>query len=213
LPAYHRVQFAVGSSAGQIAAKLIQLGCFATGCGIFLREKLSGLQFGCIALCLLGVFLFYQPGGESHSVTGLLIALASGAVYASYIVMLSSRRLRDIPVLSQTFFFSLISAAVFLLLMLTGTHFHLPTHSQSWLMFFALIISTGVVANLLFQSGVRRIGSASASILSTFEPLTSIVVGVIAFQESLNLRAILGGAAILSSVVLLTVFGKKEADN
>lgn len=181
------------------------------GCGVFLREKLRCTQLGCIALCLLGVFLFYQPGGESHSVSGLLIALASGAVYAAYIVMLSSRRLRDIPVLAQSFYFSLISATVFMALWLLGIEYHLPTQARNWVIFLIMIVSTGVVANFLFQAGVKRIGSSGASILSTFEPLTSILVGVAAFQENFGLRAVLGCAAILASVVLLTLLEKKES--
>ena len=65
-------------------------------------------------------------------------------------------------------------------------------------------------ASISFQEGVKEIGSQRASILSTFEPITSIVVGILIFSESFGVKTVTGIIMILTAVVLLTAFDKKQ---
>ena len=54
-----------------------------------------------------------------------------------------------------------------------------------------------------FQLGVKYVGPESAAILSTFEPITSVIIGVMLYDEVFSAKAILGCACILSSVVIV----------
>ena len=65
----------------------------------------------------------------------------------------------------------------------------------------ALLVS--VVAVLPYQKGVHLIGAQNAAILSTFEPITSLVVGVLVYHEALSLQTLAGCALILTSVVIV----------
>lgn len=58
-------------------------------------------------------------------------------------------------------------------------------------------------ASLLFQLGNRFIGAQSASMLSTFEPLTSVVIGILVYHEVLTVRLGIGIFCILLAVFLL----------
>ena len=74
---------------------------------------------------------------------------------------------------------------------------------------FALLIAVG--ASVSFQVGVKEVGAQRAAILSTFEPITSIVVGILAFSEPFGLKTALGVVLILAAVLILTIFDQEKA--
>ena len=65
--------------------------------------------------------------------------------------------------------------------------------------------------SLLFQLGIAMTGAQKTAILSTFEPLTSIVLGVVCFGEAVGIKTGIGVAFILASVISITLFGRKNA--
>ena len=79
---------------------------------------------------------------------------------------------------------------------------------QTWAIatIFATVVS--FVAVLGFQLGVRYTGAQSAAILSTLEPITSVVVGIVAYGESFSPRGVAGCILILAATVIVAV--KKE---
>jgi len=64
------------------------------------------------------------------------------------------------------------------------------------------VISTVAAVTLLF-AGLRRVGPTTASILSTAEPLVTVVLAFLVFGEVLTVVQILGAGLVLSSVVVL----------
>lgn len=64
-----------------------------------------------------------------------------------------------------------------------------------------LAIVTIVIANLALIKGIEIIGPTLSSILGVTEPLTSVVIGVAVFGESLTLQIIGGIGLIILSVV------------
>ena len=66
----------------------------------------------------------------------------------------------------------------------------------------AHVLGLGVV---LCQMGIKAIGAARASLLSTFEPITSLIVGVLFLREHLDPVAILGACIILISVMITSL--------
>ena len=62
---------------------------------------------------------------------------------------------------------------------------------------------------VLFQVGTFRCGAQRAAILSTFEPITSIFVGILFLDESLTPRILLGSALTLLAGVLITMSKEK----
>jgi len=63
------------------------------------------------------------------------------------------------------------------------------------------IVST-FIAVLAFYGGAHRIGAARASLVSTVEPIWTIVLASLLFQESLGPLQLVGGAMILVGVVI-----------
>ena len=89
----------------------------------------------------------------------------------------------------------------------------MPHSALGWILciLFALVINVGAV--VLFQNGAFLIGGQRASILSTLEPITSLIVGYIAFRERITILSFVGSVLIISASVLIAFMDGKEADS
>ena len=68
------------------------------------------------------------------------------------------------------------------------------------------LLGLGLVATALaiqtFYAGVKRVGGARASLISTVEPVYTVALAVVLFGESLTPIQIVGAALVVSAVVL-----------
>ena len=77
-----------------------------------------------------------------------------------------------------------------------------------WCVLFALGVTCGSV--VLFQQGTFLIGGERTSILSTFEPITSVVAGVLFLQETMGVRDVVGIVLVLTASTLIAVMDAKK---
>ena len=71
-------------------------------------------------------------------------------------------------------------------------------------MWIALIASVSTVMPIvLFMAGLARVGASTASIASTVEPVFTVVLAFVVLGETLGPLQLVGGALVLSAVVLL----------
>ena len=175
---------------------------------ILFRQHVGRGRVFCVLLCTIGIMLFYAPGG-SLNLFGSAIALASGVTYALYIILLDYFRLESISRFKLSFYISATCAVVMLTVcLITGT-FAIPANALCWVACLLTAFLAGAAANVLFQQGTLIIGGQRASILSTFEPITSIVTGVLIFGDPLSLRSVLGTVCVLAATVLIAVLDMK----
>ena len=179
--------------------------------GYLLREKVKKGALLCALLCSLGILLLFDPHGAIDPV-GVAFALTSGAAYAAYILVLGHFRHREVSGFRLSFYMSSVCAFCTLLLCLATGQLGLPKTIGGWGAAFLFSLSLSVGAAVLFQAGTFRCGAQRAAILSTFEPLTSILVGILFLDESLTPRILLGSALTLLAGVLITTSGGKESD-
>ena len=173
------------------------------GSVLFLRHKISPVKVLCVALCFGGILLFYGGGGDgSVQPLGLLLAFASGITYAFYIVFLDASGLAQMDPTRMIFYMNLFSAIMVGSLAAATGNFTLAISLKGWVLALFLAIVISFLAVRSFQIGVRYIGPQNAAILSTFEPITSLVVGILVYKEAFTLAGIAGCALILSSVVI-----------
>lgn len=182
---------------------------------LLFHEKISARQAGCLLLCALGIALLYTPGGEV-SFTGIILALVSGVAYSFYVVILGHSTLRRIPAYTVTFYLSVFNMVhLFVAALIAGklTFSFTPAAHLSHL---GLGLLATVIGFTFFQRGVFLCGEIRTSLLSTFEPLTSIIVGAAVLHEVLTGRSVAGCVLILLSCALLVMpirmKGKKEAE-
>ncbi len=75
----------------------------------------------------------------------------------------------------------------------------------AWLGGLAVVSTVGAIA--LFFAGLRRVGPTAASILSTLEPVVTVLLAFAVFGESLGPAQLAGGALVLSGVLVVRVRG------
>lgn len=172
------------------------------GCMIFFKEKVSPLKLLCVALCFGGILLFYN-GESGGSVLGMALSFLSGVTYAFYTIYLEKSGLQKMENLKLIFYMNTVAAAMILVMALLTAQFTLRLTPLAWgtAAFFAT--ATSLIGVLGYQIGVKCIGPQNAAILSTFEPITSVIMGVLVYREAFSARTLLGCLCVLSAVVIV----------
>lgn len=171
---------------------------------LILKSKLSTGQIISVILCVIGIFLFYNPS-DGINVIGGSYALLSGITYAIYVISLHSLKNKNIHIFTLGFYVTLVcSFAMFLVCVITN-RLTLPTSFSGWLLSILFAFALNIGAVLFFQKGTFLIGGSKAAILSTFEPITSIFAGTIILKEALSSFTIIGTIFVISAGVLIAV--------
>lgn len=178
---------------------------------IFYKARPDAKQIVCAALCAGGMALLYTPNGQVR-VEGILLAIASGIIYAVYIVLLGKSTVKGLHALVLAFWISLLSTAEIGIISLLSGNLTFRLDAAGWAAEAGLALFTTVFALVLFQKGVFLCGEVKASLFSTFEPLTGIVIGITVFHEGLTVKELIGIIAILSAAILL-VLPTQKAQN
>ena len=177
---------------------------------IIYKTNIKKIELICIAVSTVGILLISDLN-ETQSLYGVFLALLSGVTYAIYSLYLEKSGLKDIETFKLCFYIALISSLLtFIYIYLKGDFIVFNT-LEGWVYSAIFSILVAVLAVSFYQTGVRYIGAQKTSILSTFEPMTSIVIGAIFLNEVLNSNKVLGVIFILiSAVVLVLSSGNKE---
>jgi drug/metabolite transporter (DMT)-like permease len=178
------------------AVILLQLALF--------RVRPTKRELLCLILALGGIFLMNFRGGRT-SLAGILLAVFSGVAYAFYIALYGRSRVKDLSALLLSFWISVFAAAELALFITLTGNWQLPTDMAGWGMMTLLALLTDVLALVFFQEGLKACGGVMASLLSTFEPLTGLAIGVLVYREALTLASVAAVVCILGSVLLLLV--------
>lgn len=171
-------------------------------CTVLFKERLTGTGILCALLGVAGVACFYTPQGTA-SVPGMIMALGSAFAYAFYVIFDDKAGLSEMPPLSFGFYLSVFCGLEGILAASLSGEMSVNLSISAWLSVTAVAAGPTVLSVLLVQLGLARIGAGKVSFLSTFEPLTSAVLGIFLLDESVTLFTGLGIACILLSAVLL----------
>jgi len=176
-----------------------------------------------VALCLsmAGVLLAVGgiPEGEAPPPMGLALAVASPIIYAVWIILSArtagERRSTRAEVPPTPGRDAPPPAAVAGSLMITGTAAGclawlvasgqgaspMDVPSGAWPALVAFGTASAIAIHT-FYAGVRRIGGARASLISTVEPVYTIAIATVLFGEILAPVQLLGGALVITGVIL-----------
>ncbi|MEW6672510.1 MAG: DMT family transporter [Thermodesulfobacteriota bacterium] len=189
------------ASAGLVALLLYLYPIFvALLAALLLHETITGVKGLALGLALTGTALTAGPlGGQTM---GVLLAVAAAVIYSIYIIVGTDVMKSVSTVQSSVVIFTAAGMSAGVLMGVNGPH--LPATGMGW----AAITSIVVIATLLpvaaFLSGLERIGPTNAAMLSTLEPVVTVVLASWWLNETLSPLALLGGGMILIAVLLLT---------
>lgn len=179
---------------------------------IFLRNKPKTITLVGVLLCFIGILFFFDPT-KTPDFTGTILALGSGLTFAIYITMLPSVQKADFNGFTFCFYIALWSSIITLIICLFSGQLALPSTIGGWGLcaLFSLLVTVGAV--FLFQQGTMIIGGVNSSILSTLEPITSVVIGVLFLSEPLKVGSIIGVVFVITSSILIAVADFKKKNN
>ncbi|MFC6991695.1 DMT family transporter [Haladaptatus sp. GCM10025707] len=190
-------------SAGLVAIILYTYPAFVVLLSVaFLDERVTWKTILALGLALGGVALITGANPANADPVGVGILLFAALVYASYITV-SRATLADVE--SSTLTAHVMPAAGVSLAVLgtmQGT-LSVPSGVTEW----SIIVGLGLVATALpiftFFAGLSRIQASRASIVSTVEPVFTVALGALLLDEVVTLTTVVGGAIVLSGVILL----------
>lgn len=176
---------------------------------IFYKEKLSLQTALCIILACGGIWLLYKTStGATLNLTGTILVFVSALSYAIYLVGVNQTRLKNVATLQITLYVLIFGLSLFAFRLLTGVPLTVPDKWYLWANVFALALFPTAISFMCTTSAIKYIGSTPTAILGALEPLTAVLVGIIAFGEKLTTRDCLGLAMILFAVTLVIAGGK-----
>ncbi|ODU57628.1 MAG: hypothetical protein ABT01_01875 [Clostridium sp. SCN 57-10] len=173
------------------------------GCRLF-GEKIGKTRGVALIAACAGMAFFLDPGG-GLALAGIVPAVVSAVTYALYMILVDKFDLKSIPPFSLSAALMLVGCVFLPIYNLATNRIVYILPAPAFLLIAAVALLASVCAVVLLQIGIRQLGSGTASIFCTFEPLTGVLFGCLFLQERLTLRSALGSAVILGAVTLLTL--------
>ncbi len=189
------------ASAGLVALLLYLYPFFVTVLStIFLHEKVTRIKIIALLLALTGTALTVGP--VSGMLIGALMAIAAALIYSIYIIVGTNVMKHVSPVQSSTVIFASAGAVFGVLALANGMHF--PASNSGWLAMLGIIFISTIIPVVTFLAGLEKIGPINAAMLSTLEPVVTVLLAMWLFGDKLQPIVMFGGGLILFAVILLT---------
>lgn len=168
---------------------------------ILYHERMSRVTLCSVLLVTIGIFMFSDISVKVSKV-GIILALLSGIFYSFYVIYMDKTSLDRMDYIVLTFYVMLImSISIFVFGLITrAISFSFSPLSWSFGAIISLLTTLGAMP--LLQIGIRYEGASTAGIISTVEPITTIILGAAFLGEIVRTGQIIGGALIIFGVLL-----------
>jgi drug/metabolite transporter (DMT)-like permease len=168
------------------------------------RERADARRFAALALASAGlVLVLANAKAGALDPLGATLALGAALIYTTYILVSQGVAGRVSPTQLSALVCS--GAAVTLasgsLLLGDLRPAEVTLAGWGWLAGISLVSTVAAVS--LFFAGLKRVGPTTASVLSTVEPVVTVVLAFLVFGELLGALQLLGGGLVIAAVLVL----------
>ena len=143
----------------------------------------------------------------------MALALLSGVVFAAYIIVLQKEADQPLPLYKLMTATSLSGALLCLALGLGMGKLTLALTPQAWIYAIATALLVSIGGSAVFQAGVRIVGDTDAAVYSLFEPLTSLLFGLLLLGETFTVRKAVSCALILLGLFLTAMADRRKTED
>jgi drug/metabolite transporter (DMT)-like permease len=185
---------------------------------LVLKESITKFTIFGLLIGLLGVFIV-STGGDfgkmtDGSLTGNLLVLAAGIVWAFYIVYQKTavNKHPDVLMMTSSVVVTTLIASIPIALLFTQSY-ALTTNGLVAAMYVALICTGG--AFVLYIAGLRGKGATDSSIILLLEIVFAMMFAYLILGEIPDILTAIGGILIISAIVLVSIQdsnGKKKRE-
>lgn len=177
---------------------------------LLLKEKVHRNTW--IAIILSSIGLWFMLGALTSNwgdifnggeMSGIIAGLLSGVAYA-FLIVIIRKIAQDFSPLFIIFVQNALVSILLLPFVINTPH---PLEIMPYMVIMGIIHST--LAPLLYVDGLKSVEANEAAILGYFEPVGAILFAFIFLHETPGIKALLGGALILYSGLMI-VRGKRD---
>ena len=174
------------------------------------KRSPSKREWTALAIASTGVVLTLNPfrgfqSADSGPIDMLGVALAIGSAvgYAAYIIC-SDRFIKQAGPWVSLVWISLGAAISFTAVGVFSETLDFKLGMEGILILLGMVTLSTILALGTFLAGLQRVGPTTASLLSTLEPVFTVLLAMLFLGELLSIGQSLGGGFILAAAVLLS---------
>lgn len=174
---------------------------------LWLRERLTVTQgVGALIAVIGAAVIGFQPGNYLR--LGSLLIVCSSFMYTLHMALV--KRYGSRIEFSDFFFFRLLCTTVFLLAFAVSRRALVWPKASAW----GLLILVGTVdvaiSRTLYYVALRRVKMSVLSIVLTVSPAVTVLWALALFGTVPSLQQLVGGAAVIAGVLIVTTQGKTD---
>lgn len=172
------------------------------------RRRLTEKRLLAVFSALAGTGLAVG-GSLGGSLLGVILGVGAALIYSIYILV-GERVTESEDAIASGAVVMLSGAVVYGLVVLLRGGPALPVSVMGWAAVGSIALFSTVLAIVGFLAAMRRLGAADAATFSTLEPIVTVLLAAVFLGEGIGLWQALGGAIILTAVIVLARSGKVE---
>src|SRR5215217_5984621 len=176
------------------------------------RERADARRLGALGLASGGLVLVLASAkAGALDAAGAALAIGAAVVYTTYILISQGVAGRIRPTLLSALVCSGAAVTLTAGSALLGDLHPGEVTLTGWAWLAGIAVISTVAAVSLFFAGLKRVGPTTASVLSTVEPVVTVVLAFLVFGELLGALQLLGGAFVIAAVLVLGSYRPREA--
>jgi drug/metabolite transporter (DMT)-like permease len=173
----------------------------------FLNETLSKNKLIALGLAISGAILVigFEINGN---IKGIMLGVSAALIYSVYNIA-GARVLKRNDAFTSSIVI-IASAAFFYFLYNIKSGFFIPKQGSYWVYIICIAIISTAIAIYTYLKGMKLSGAVNASMLSTFEPVTTMFLAYLFLGQHIGWLQMAGTALILSSAVIIAMHSKPK---
>ena len=166
-----------------------------------LDEQLTRYKLAALACAIAGVALMIGADTASIDAIGVLLILLAAFGNATYITG-NRAAVANTPPDMLAAIALVVTAGLFVVGGSVTGRLSVPSGPDQWAIIVGIAVIGTAMPLLLYVTGLQRIEASRAAIVSTSEPVVTVLLGIIILDELLTPAVILGGGLVLVGVLL-----------
>lgn len=166
-----------------------------------LGTKPSRIIVVCLVSTTIGVIIAAGQVGSGDAFSVVLVLIV--AVEYSFYIVFSSQILPKVDLLTGVtivMFGAATSFVIYYFAAPASVAMDFPKNFNGWISVILLATVATVIPTATLYAGMKLIGTGKTAVLQTFEPVSSIVAGVLILGEPLTLARIIGAVFVIGAV-------------
>lgn len=178
------------------------------GSAVFLKERITRTKVLSLVLALIGAFVIVGTGFAAEPV-GIGLAVLAALCYASYILLSSRVSVEGAAMQSSALI--MLGATASYVVVGFALGFEPPREASGWAAVALVAVVSTVVAFWSFLAGMELTGPTTAALVSTLEPVVTVLASIVLLSERLTMGTVLGGCLVVAALLVTAVPLERKA--